>query len=50
MDYAFVLRKMHRNKEAGQVEAHARPILEESERASGGDYRVDVRDLERASK
>jgi hypothetical protein len=47
MDYAAVLRKLHRKKEAGELEERAQVVLASAERESGDAYRVDVRDLER---
>jgi tetratricopeptide (TPR) repeat protein len=50
LDYALVLRKVHRKKEAEQIEARARQTLHDAERDNGQGYSVDIKDLERASK
>jgi tetratricopeptide (TPR) repeat protein len=50
LDYASVLRKIHRKKEAGELEARAELILADAQRQTGDAYRVDIRDLERFSK
>jgi hypothetical protein len=50
LDYASVLRKVHRKKEAEQIEARAQQTLRDSERENGQGYSVDIKDLERASK
>jgi hypothetical protein len=49
MDYAGVLRKIHRTKEAGELEAQAQQTLANSAEETGENYRVDVRDLQRLS-
>jgi tetratricopeptide (TPR) repeat protein len=50
MDYALSLRKIHRNKEATQIEERARRTLADATRETGEGYRVDIKDLERTSK
>ena len=49
MDYACVLRKIHRKKEAGELEARAQQALANAAEVAGENYRVDVRDLQRLS-
>jgi hypothetical protein len=44
-----VLRKIHRKKEAGELEARAQQALANAAEVAGENYRVDVRDLERLS-
>jgi len=50
LDYASALRKVHRKREAEQIEARARQTLHDAERDNGQGYSVDIKDLERAGK
>jgi tetratricopeptide (TPR) repeat protein len=49
IDYAAVLRKIHRGREAGELEARAQQTLASSAEETGENYRVDIRDLQRIS-
>jgi tetratricopeptide (TPR) repeat protein len=47
LDYASVLKKLHRKKEAAEIEARAQEAIAMAEQASGENQRVDIRELQR---